>query len=230
MNLKEQAAREAVKLVKDGMTVGLGAGSTMAYAAKFLKDAKDNGLSIKLCSSSFATNKLLEEYNFNILNIASVSTLDIYFDGCDQFDKDLHALKSGGGIHTMEKLLASMAKEFVLVGDDTKYVETFDTKFPLVIELLPQSLAFVQYQLEKTYPLAKPVLRMSNAKDGAVITEHGNYLIDIWFNEWPKLETINSILKSTSGIIETSLFYNIARKAVIAGENGVSVINRHQLL
>ena len=71
----------------------------------------------------------------------------MYFDGCDQFDKDLNALKSGGGIHTMEKLFASMAKEFILVGDDSKYAEQLTTTFPLVLEVLPQAMSFILAKL-----------------------------------------------------------------------------------
>ena len=87
--------------------------------------------------------------------MAQLKQIDIYFDGCDQFDNQLNALKSGGGIHTQEKLLASMAKQFVLVGDETKRVDSFDVKFPLVIEMLPQSLLYVPFKIEKLFSRRK---------------------------------------------------------------------------
>ena len=72
--------------------------------------------------------------------IAAFKSIDIYFDGCDQLDSELNALKIGGGIHTQEKLLASMANEFILIGDESKLVQNFDNRFPVVIELLPQAV------------------------------------------------------------------------------------------
>ena len=180
--------------------------------------------SIQLVTSSFGILQLLQQYNFDIVALPSIETIDIYFDGCDQFDKDLNALKSGGGIHTREKLLASMAKEFILVGDETKYTDTFDNSFPLVVDVLPEAFHFAIRKIHSLFTCATATLRMSSNKDGAVITENGNYLIDIKLQSWPELSTINTILKSVTGIVETSLFYNLASKAIIAGSNGIQVL------
>src|SRR5580765_2335828 len=148
MDLKQEAAREAVTLIKNGMVLGLGAGATMAYMVSYLHE---QNISIQVYSSSAATRELLLQHGFAVNDIAHVNYLDIYFDGCDQFDKNLNALKSGGGIHTIEKLLASMAKEFVLVGDESKYAATLATKFPVVLEVLPQARSFVTAELERLY-------------------------------------------------------------------------------
>lgn len=221
MDLKEAAAKEAVKLVKNNMVIGLGAGSTMAHMARYLKAAAGQGLNIKLVSSSFITRELLKEYQFDLLDIASVSTIDCYFDGCDQVDENLNALKSGGGIHTREKLLASMAREFIIVGDKAKYVTSFDNSYAIVIELLPESLAYVKSQLQLGFSNAFCSLRMSDKKDGPVITENGNYLLDVRFTSWPVLELLNTALKMTTGVIDTSLFFNLANKAILAGTDGI---------
>ncbi|MDQ2752550.1 MAG: ribose-5-phosphate isomerase A, partial [Bacteroidota bacterium] len=129
MNGKQQAARKAVELIEDGAAIGLGMGATMAYMVEFLHEQKKNDLQVY--TSSAATKLLLEQNGFSVFRISEVSNLLIYFDGCDQFDKDLNALKSGGGIHTNEKLFASMADQFILVGDESKYAEHLDTTFPL---------------------------------------------------------------------------------------------------
>ena len=157
---------------------------------------------------------------------SSLSSIDIYFDGCDQFDKQLNALKSGGGIHTREKLLASMAKQFLLVGDEAKYVRQFDTTYPMVIDLLPEALRYVPASIQKLFPGVKTILRMSDKKEGAAITENGNYLMDVWFTNWPELQQLNSLMKGITGVVETSLFYNLAHKAIIAGEDGIKVIKK----
>ena len=226
MNFKREAAAKAITLVNENDIVGLGAGSTMAYAVEFLKKRIADGLSIKLVTSSFTTRQLLLKENLPVFSTDQLKEIDIYFDGCDQFDKQLNALKSGGGIHTQEKLLASMAKQFVLVGDETKLVDVFDIKFPLVIEMLPQSLLYVPFKIENCFPGVKTSMRMGDKKDGPVVTENGNYLLDIFFESWPALDSINQSLKDITGIVETSLFFGLASKAIIAGEIGVKVLER----
>lgn len=224
MDLKKEAAKKAITLIRDKTIVGLGAGSTIAYAVEFLKKEIENGLQVNFVTSSFSTNKLLIKSNFNVLQSASLGKIDIYFDGCDQLDKDLNALKSGGGIHTHEKLLASMADEFVLMGDETKLVDHFDSRFPVVIEILPEATAYVPLKIESVFSDTKSSYRISDKKDGHVITDNGNYLLDLWFASWPDLATINPVLKTITGVVETSLFYKLARKAIIAGKDGVKVL------
>ena len=228
MNFKQEAAAKAITLINENDIVGLGAGSTMAYAIGFLKKRIENGLSVKLVTSSFTTKQLLVKENLPVFPTSLFKEIDIYFDGCDQFDKKLNALKSGGGIHTQEKLLASMAKQFVLVGDDTKLVDTFDVKYPLVIEMLPQSLSFVPFKIENLFPGVKTSIRMGDKKDGPVITQNGNYLLDVYFESWSDLHHINQSIKNITGVVETSLFYGLASKAIIAGENGVIVLERNK--
>jgi ribose 5-phosphate isomerase A len=227
MNFKQEAAAKAITLVKENDIVGLGAGSTMSYAIQFLKKRIEDGLIVKLVTSSFTTKQLLVKENLPVLPTSLFKEIDIYFDGCDQFDKQLNALKSGGGIHTQEKLLASMAKQFVLVGDDAKLVDAFDVKYPLVIEMLPQSLSFVPFKIENLFPGVRTSMRMGDKKDGPVITQNGNYLLDLYFESWPGLHRINQSLRSIAGVVETSLFYGLACKAIIAGENGVTILERN---
>lgn len=228
MNFKQEAAAKAITFIKDDSIVGLGAGSTIAYIVDYLKTKINAGLSIQLVSSSFTTRQLLLKENLTVLPIEFCKEIDIYFDGCDQFDKQLNALKSGGGIHTQEKLLASMAGQFILVGDASKLVDTFDTKYPLVIEILSQSATFVPYKIQTLFPGAKMQMRINDKKDGAVITENGNYLLDVYFELWPALSSINQTFKNIAGVVETSLFYGMAHKAIIAGANGVMVLDKNQ--
>ncbi|MCW3112929.1 MAG: ribose 5-phosphate isomerase [Segetibacter sp.] len=226
MDLKKQAAQKAATLVEDKTTVGVGAGSTIAYLVEFLEKAIKDGLDLTFVTSSFSTLQLLQTKMLNIKASSALKEIDIYFDGCDQLDKQLNALKSGGGIHTHEKLLASMAKQFVLIGDEAKLVDDFDLKYPVVLEILPQAAAFVPAKVNQLFEITRWLMRMNDKKDGPVITENGNYLIDVYFKKWPDLSSINPVLKSVSGIVETSLFYNMANKAIIAGEEGVVVLEK----
>ncbi len=222
MDLKQQAASKAVTFIQSGAAVGLGAGATIAYMVDALRETSPG---MQFYTSSAATATLLQRNGFTVHNIATASQIDIYFDGCDQFDKDLNALKSGGGIHTMEKLLASMAKEFVLVGDESKYAEPLTTKYPLVLEVLPQAFSFVPARVKKMLADTTTAIRLNNTSQ-PVITENGNYLFDIWFSQLPEWSQLNPLLKTIAGIVETSLFFSMATKAVVAGEGGVKVIEK----
>ena len=227
-NFKKQAAAKAVTLIKDQSIVGLGAGSTIGFVADFLKIEIERGLNVQLLTSSLDTRRLLEQKNIPVASAGSFEEIDIYLDSCDQFDAALNALKSGGGIHTQEKLLAVMAREFILVCDETKYVEELETKFPLVIEMIPEALDFVQSQVQKLFSLNRTVLRRYEKGSGPVITVNGNYLLDCWFAQWPELSGINPLAKTITGVVETSLFYNIAAKAILAGENGTRILEKRK--
>jgi ribose 5-phosphate isomerase A len=226
MDLKKDAAIKAVGLVQSGMAVGLGAGSTIAFMVELLAERVKTSLQIQVLTSSFTTRQLLLQNGFVVLPAADVEKIDIYIDGCDQVNHDLHALKSGGGIHTREKLLAAMANQFIIAGDDSKYVDRFTTLCPLVIELLPEALRYVPARIQQLFPGTKTDLRMGNKKDGATITDNGNYLLDVWFDSWPDLYELNSTTKNITGVVETSLFYNLVHKVIIAGSEGVRIIEK----
>ena len=226
MDLKKEAALRAVELVTDKAIIGLGAGSTIAFMAAALQKTVDAGIDLSFITSSYSTLQLLNKLHLPVLTATSLSEIDIYFDGCDQLDKQLNALKSGGGIHTQEKLLASMAKQFVLVGDESKLVDQFHVKYPLVLEILPQACTYVIKEVINVFKSVKIEMRMGDKKDGPVITENGNYLADIFFEDWPPLASINPVLKSITGIVDTSLFFGLAKKAVIAGKEGVVVLEK----
>ena len=150
MDGKREAARIASTLVSDNTSVGLGDGSTVRLLAEFLIERMNEGLSVRLFTSSRQTQDFLQKAGFIVNDISQTDTLDIYFDGCDQIDERLNALKSGSGIHTMEKLLASMANKFVIIGDASKFVLELDPKYPLVLEVIPPAIAFVPIVVRNT--------------------------------------------------------------------------------
>ncbi|HTI94258.1 MAG TPA: ribose 5-phosphate isomerase A [Puia sp.] len=224
---KKDAAKEALKFVKPGMTVGLGAGSTMGHIVKFIKEDVSLFGSLTMVTSSFVTRQLMLSEGFRVVEAGWLSSLDLYFDGCDQFDWRLSALKSGGGVHVSEKVLAAMAAEFVLVGDSSKKVDRLDAKYPLVVEVLPEALGYVSFCMKKFFNPSRSELRMAGpVKDGAVVTERGNYLIDNWFATFPEPAMLNDRVKSIAGILEHSLFFNMAHRAVIAGPQGIEICSK----
>jgi ribose 5-phosphate isomerase A len=221
---KIEAARAASQLIKPHQTIGLGAGLTIAHLIDMVSIRKELIDTVAFVSSSFKTTNYLLTNGLKVQSPALVNNLDIYFDGCDQFDEELNALKSGGGIHTTEKILATMANEFILIGDDSKFSQQLDTVYPLVIEILPQALQIVLKRLADDYPAARISLRMSSQKDGAVISDNGNFLADIYFDKVINPEKLNTTIKMIPGIVDHSLFYRLASKAIVAGEHGTRVI------
>jgi ribose 5-phosphate isomerase A len=177
--------------------------------------------SLTLASSSFTTRQALLQQGFNVKESGWLASLDYYFDGCDQFDWRLTALKSGGGVHTSEKVLAAMAKQFILVGDSTKRVDKLTNTYPLVVEVIPEALTYVSARIKEYFNPTRSELRLSDKKDGAVITERGNYLIDSWFDPFPEPGILNDRVANLPGVLEHSLFFNMAHKAITAGPDGI---------
>jgi ribose 5-phosphate isomerase A len=223
MDVKKEAARVACSLIDDNTSIGLGDGSTVRLLAEFLMQRINSGLKVRLFTSSLQTQDFLQLAGIMVNDISRTDILDIYFDGCDQIDGRLNALKSGSGIHTMEKLLASMAKKFVIIGDDSKFVQRLDPAFPLVLEVLPLAIAFVQRILLSLYPECTLAVRKSRVQENKpAFTSNGNLLLDCWFREWPDLEMIQIQSKKITGVIEISLFYQIVNEAIIAGKDGIA--------
>lgn len=221
---KVEAAKAAMEFIQAGQTIGLGAGTTVSHLINLICEKKDLADSLIFTSSSFKTTTALLDNGLRVQSPSLLKHVDIYFDGCDQFDTELNALKSGGGIHTTEKILASMADEFILMGDERKFANKLDNTYPVVIEILPQALQVVLHRLKLAYPGAIVKLRMSNQKDGAVISENGNLLADIHFATLIEPEKVNTQLRLIPGIVDHSLFYRMATKSIIAGKLGISII------
>jgi len=221
MDLKKEAAREASTVIKKNTSIGLGDGATIRWLAGYLMDGISNGINVNLYTSSVQTQLFLQQSGIQVLDISLVDELDIYFDGCDQVDIQLNALKSGAGIHTTEKLFAAMAKRFIILADASKFVSKLDKKFPLVLEVLPQAIGFVMGEMRKKFPEIFLQIRLLETADKPILTRNGNLLVDCFFPEWPELGFLNKESKKIKGVVEISLFYRMANEAIIAGNSGI---------
>ena len=219
--MKKQCAREALKLIADNMTVGLGGGSTIGYLIKYIKEAN---LQIKAVTPSYNTAVLCRAAGISVVPTYLASHLDIAFDGCDEVDLNLNALKSGGAIHTKEKIIASMADKYVLLVDETKVTERLSFKYPVAIEVIPEAVSYVKEKLQCT--AEKVQLRQSGAKDGVTVSDNGNMIIDAYFGDVKNVKELNRMLLMTAGIVDTSLFYQIADMAIVAGKDGIHIIRK----
>ncbi|MET0299155.1 MAG: ribose 5-phosphate isomerase A [Flavitalea sp.] len=227
MDYKKQAAIEAAKLVQKNQVIGLGAGNTIAFLAEVIATDAALAGTTQFVSSSSETLERLNGLNLTTRDASAFAAIDIYFDGCDQVDQDLNALKSGAGIHSDEKTFASMAKRFVIVGDESKLSETLDTTYPFVLEIHPSAITSLSDELKTTFNIAEITLR-KDASGKALKTSRGCLLIDVKLNELPELYLLNEV-KLWPGVIDHSLFYDIVTDAILCGPAGIQQLSKTYL-
>jgi ribose 5-phosphate isomerase A len=217
---KKRVALEAVKHVEDGFVVGLGSGSTAAYVIKELGQLmKKEGLHIMGVPSSSQAMMLAVCSGIPLTTLDEYPTLDLAIDGADEVDKKLDMIKGGGGALTREKIVASAAKQIVIVADETKLVEKLGTSFRVPVEILPFALATATASINELG--GKPLLREGKRKVGAVVTDNGNYIVDVDFGAITNAEELNQRLKLIPGVIETGLFIGIADIVYLGKPDGI---------
>lgn len=224
-DLKRNCAKEALKYIKSNTIIGLGGGSTISYLIDYIKQEKN--LNVKVVTPSTKTKMLCINKGLDVLHTCSVDEVSVAFDGCDEVDENLNALKSGGGIHTKEKLIASMANDYILLVDESKFVETLTFKYPVVLEVLEDSLKYVEKEVIKLG--GKPTIRTSIVKDGFTITENGNLLMNVHFEGINDICELENNLKNICGVIDTSLFVNVVSKVLITSKDGNRLVCKKEV-
>ena len=212
--MKKKCALYASKLVKDGMVVGLGGGSTISYLIDYVKDKE-----IKVVSPSSKTVLLAQQAGLTVLNTQYVDHVDIAFDGCDEVDLHLNALKSGGGIHTQEKIIASMADEYIVLVDESKFHKILIFQVPAVVEVLPKAFSIVKKKIEELN--GNVLLRTASNKDGFLMSDEGNILFDVYFKNVEDIRLLNQTLLMMPGVVDTSLFVDILTGMILVNDKGV---------
>ena len=216
---KRRAALEAVQHVKDGFVVGLGSGSTAAIAIKEIgRLIRENSLHVLGVPSSSQATLVAVREGVPLTTLDEHPVLDLDIDGADEVDRKLDMIKGGGGALTREKVVAQAAKQVVIVADETKLVETLGA-FKVPVEVLPFALATATAEMKKLG--GKPLLRESKGKVGAVVTDNGNYIVDVDFGLISDAEGLNRRLKLVPGVIETGLFIGLADTVYLAKPDGV---------
>jgi ribose 5-phosphate isomerase A len=206
---KRNAALEAVKHVENGFVVGLGSGSTAAYAIKEIGDLiRQKNWKILGVSTSYQAFLLAVNSGIPITSLNEHPRLDLTIDGVDQVDRDLNMIKGMGGALTREKIVASASNQNIIVADETKLTKKLGTNQPVPIEVLPFASEFVESQIIKMK--GKPALRKGTGKVGPVITDNGNFIVDADFGPIESPNELNAKLRIIPGIIETGLFIKMA--------------------
>ncbi|WP_297077866.1 ribose 5-phosphate isomerase A [uncultured Enterococcus sp.] len=209
--MKKRCAALALKKIRSGMVLGLGGGSTIGYLVDMIKETK---LDVQIVTPSEKTKQHCINSGLTVLDTAYVSQVDLAFDGCDEVDEELIVLKSMGGIHTEEKIIAQMAKEYIVLVDESKVSKTLSFKVPLTLEVVKEAIGSV---IESLKPLGTSALRMSQTSDSYTYTSRGTVLID-FIPQTIEFARLNQRLLMTPGIVDTSLFYKIATGAIVVTE------------
>jgi len=219
---KAAAAAHAVTLVQDGMRVGLGTGSTAAYAVKGIGARVRQGLKITAIATSERTRVLAESEGIAVTDFTKCAELDITIDGADEADRKLRLIKGGGGALLREKIVASVSKRVVIIADSAKLVGKLG-KFPLPVEVVKFAWPVVAARLRALGAESK--LRV--ASDGKTfVTDEGNWILDAAFGAIEKPEEVAQTLSTTPGVVEHGLFIGLATTLVIARGDAVEVIER----
>ena len=226
--MKQAVATAAVEQIKDGMVLGLGSGSTAALMIEALGAKLSAGQlkDIVGVTTSFQGEVLASQLGIPLQSLAAVERIDLAIDGADEVDPAFQLIKGGGACHVQEKLVASLAKRFVVVVDSTKIVERLNLDFQLPVEVIPSAWAQVQNTLVNLGGNAQ--LRMAVRKAGPVITDQGNLVLDVSFDGGiSDPENLEKRINNIPGVLENGLFVNIADE-VLVGEvnNGMANVRR----
>lgn len=217
---KKNAALEAIKHVKDGFFVGLGSGSTAAFAIKEIgRLIRHRNWKILGVPTSYQAFLLAVDCDIPTTSLNEHPRLDLTIDGADQIDKDFNMIKGMGGAIAREKIVASASKQIVIVADKTKLVQKLGTNHPVPVEVLPFAASVVMSKIRRLK--GKPVLREGSGKVGPVVTDNGNFILDAEFGSIEAPRELDNQLKSISGVVETGLFIEMADTFYIGTSKGV---------
>ena len=222
---KKAAAHFALKVVTDGVKIGLGTGSTANYFIEAAAEKiKRENLKVEFVPTSTQTYALAQKLGLNLRNLEDIPFLDFTVDGCDEFDSSFRLIKGGGGALHREKLVASSSRFVIAICDASKKVDTLG-KFPLPVEVSKYGVNATAWKIERVLHQMgweKPKMRMRSGVDGKpFITEMGNAIIDLDLQKIPDPERLDDALNGLPGVIETGLFIRICGIVMMGTDKGV---------
>jgi len=214
--MKKAVAQSAVDQIQNGMILGLGSGSTAALMIEALAVKIKSGeiKDVVGVTTSFQGEVLASELGIPLKSLSSVSEIDLAIDGADEVDPRFQLIKGGGACHVQEKLVAALARKFIVVVDSTKLVDKLNLDFKLPVEVIPSAWKQVQKTL-KTFG-GKGELRMAKKKAGPIVTDQGNLILDLTFiNGIDKPEFLENQINNIPGVLENGLFVNMTDEVLV---------------
>ncbi len=219
---KKNAAIKAVEEnVKKNMVLGIGSGSTVVYAVERIAEMNSKEkLNLKCIPTSFQSHQLIVEHDLTLVSLDQFPEIDLDIDGADEIDMDLNLIKGGGGCLVQEKIIASNSKKLVIVADFRKNSKKLgeNWKKGVPVEVIPISYVPLMRKLEKLG--GSPTLRMAQAKAGPVVSDNGNFILDVDFGVINNPKELNMKILTIPGVVDTGLFIDLASIAYIGKEDG----------
>lgn len=214
--MKQRVGIYAATLVRNGMTIGLGTGSTANALIRALADRMKEGLQFTAVPTSGRTRDLATQLGISITEFDDVTTIDLAMDGADEISPQLNLIKGGGGAMLQEKMIAHTAQRFIVLGDESKLVQRLGG-VPLPVEVVPYGWNQVQRKIENL-GCDKVVLRVRDGK--TYVTDHEHYILDCHFHGIKHPDELNAVIKSIPGVVDTGLFLHLAKTAIISYVDG----------
>ena len=227
-NLKRQAAARALEHVRSGMKLGLGTGSTAKHFVELLAERVAEGLEVVGVPTSEQTRALAESLNVPLGTLDEYPALDLCIDGADEVGPDLAMIKGGGGALLREKIVAAASQQMIVIADASKHVAVLG-KFPLPIEVVDFGVASIRRGIDKASRAAgcHGLLTLRRTAEGHVfITDQGNIILDAAYGAIPDPVSLAAHLADVPGVVEHGLFINLANRVILAGADGVTVLDR----
>jgi ribose 5-phosphate isomerase A len=218
---KEAAARASLRFVRDGDIVGLGSGSTAAYAVRLLGERVRAGLKIRGIPTSSQTRELATSLGVPLTTFDEVQEIDVTIDGADEVDPQLCLTKGGGGALLREKIVASASRQLVIIADSSKQVPMLG-KFPLPIEVI----AFAQPVVKKKIEALGASVKLRQSNGSPFVTDEGHHILDCSFGQIPDPPALARRLSDMPGVVEHGLFINMASVVLIARGQEVTELRR----
>jgi ribose 5-phosphate isomerase A len=219
---KLAVARKALEFIQDGMVVGLGSGSTSSKFIELLGELVQRGLRIRGIASSARSAELARSLSIPLTDFHETTEIDVAVDGADEVDERLALIKGGGGALLREKIVASAAKQFIVIIDSSKLVKHLG-KFPLPVEVIPMAAPLVDRKLRemKIHPTIRKLPSGAEYK-----TDEGNLIIDCACGEILHAEELAASIRALIGVVEHGLFLKMAERVIVAKGSEVSMIVR----
>ena len=232
--LKRQAAARALEYVHEGMRLGLGTGSTAKHFVELLGERVRAGLNVIGVPTSEATRADAVRCGIPLTTLDEVDRLDLTVDGADELDPALNLIKGGGGALLREKIVAAASDRMIVIADDTKWVDVLG-RFPLPLEVIPFGLAATQRAMAQVFAESGAFAQsgvsgqmgLRKGKDGhAFVTDGGHWIVDAHLGQIADAPRLAGFLNAIPGVVEHGLFISLASMVVLAGSQGIRVVER----